>query len=240
MSQEYRRRVDNPVIVKDEVGKARHSCYDLPPDGHAYGRVFPRDPEGAREVTSRWTQHLKSVQPADLAQDFRAINKTAVKRGVRTAKQMNTFRRGVDIRLNPPRNEDGSTVVRRPVDRSATYGRANLPSTPMQDVLHGAFASDFESEMSQRYEAYAEHDALEAPGGKHRIRTTKAQALRVGARRLAEAPPRILRPKDPFRHLTPRLLLQPLSAREKSAPEELDASHEVAEGGPETDAPDLG
>ena len=24
--------------------------------------------------------------------------------------------------------------------------------------LHGAFASDFESEMSQRYEAYAEHD----------------------------------------------------------------------------------
>lgn len=24
---------------------------------------------GAREVTSRWTQHLKSVQPADLAQE---------------------------------------------------------------------------------------------------------------------------------------------------------------------------
>ena len=22
------------------------SGYDLPPDGHAYGRVFPRDPEG--------------------------------------------------------------------------------------------------------------------------------------------------------------------------------------------------
>mmetsp|Transcript_80297 Transcript_80297/g.126720 ORF Transcript_80297/g.126720 Transcript_80297/m.126720 type:complete len:156 (+) Transcript_80297:333-800(+) len=155
---------------------------------------------------------------------------------------MNTFRRGVDIRLNPPRNEDGSTVVRRPVDRSATYGRANLPSTPMQDVLNGAFASDFESEMSQRYEAYAEHDALEAPGGKHRIRTTKAQALRVGVRRLAEAPPRILRPKDPFRNLTPRLVLQPLSAREKSAPEELEVpSHEVvpeAEG--QADAPDLG
>lgn len=91
-------------------------------------------------------------------------------------------------------------------------------------------------------------EALEAPGGKHRIRSTKvrdqtitvsetvmqsngmvqtfwrifsenhhhrhhpsiitiigqlatrqAQALRVGARRLAEAPPRMLRPKDPFR-----------------------------------------
>eukprot|EP00435_Cladocopium_sp_Y103_P006008 s555_g1.t3 len=33
-------------IEGDEVGKARHSCYNLPPDGHAYGRVFPRDPEG--------------------------------------------------------------------------------------------------------------------------------------------------------------------------------------------------
>ena len=46
-------------------------------------------------------------------------------------------------RLNPPRNEDGSTVVRRPVDRSATYGRANLPSTPMQDVCLGKKTNGF-------------------------------------------------------------------------------------------------
>ncbi|CAK9079043.1 unnamed protein product, partial [Durusdinium trenchii] len=175
---------------------------------------------GAREVTSKWVEHLKSVQPADLAQDFRAINKTAAKKGVRTAKQMNAFRRGVDIRLNPVRNEDGSTTVRRPVDQSATYGRANLPSTPMQDVLHGAFASDFEDEMSARYVAYAEHEANEAPNGKHRIKMTKAEQMRVRARKMAEAPPRILRPRDPFRHLSPRMQLQPLSAREKTEVEE--------------------
>ena len=38
------------------------------------------------------------------------------------------------------------------------------------------------------------------PSVHHRVgHAAQAQALRVGARRLAEAPPRMLRPKDPFR-----------------------------------------
>lgn len=48
MSEGYRLRVGNPIIVKDDVGRAAYSCYDLPPNGHAYGRDFPRDPEGSR------------------------------------------------------------------------------------------------------------------------------------------------------------------------------------------------
>ncbi|CAJ1351970.1 unnamed protein product [Effrenium voratum] len=172
MSEDYRLRVNNPVIIKDEVGKARQSCYALPPDGHAYGCASRRDPEGARAVTSKWVQHAQSVPPQDLAQDFRAINKVAATRGVRTGKQMNDFRKGVDMRLNGPRGPDG-TVLRQLPRHEAVYGRANLPSTPMHDLLSGQYASEFESAIHAQYEAYAGL-ATDAPNGKRRIKTTKA------------------------------------------------------------------
>ena len=76
--------------------------------------------------------------------------------------------------------------------------------------LQGNFASSFEEQLRDRYEAYAEHMAANAPNGKMRIRLTRAEQLRVGARRQAEQPPRVLRCRDPFRRLSPR---QPLSAR---------------------------
>mmetsp|Transcript_21164 Transcript_21164/g.49255 ORF Transcript_21164/g.49255 Transcript_21164/m.49255 type:complete len:230 (+) Transcript_21164:75-764(+) len=214
MSDEYRFRVSNPVIAKDDVGRAKHSTYSLPPDTHAYGRALPRDPEGAREVLSLWVPHHPTAAPQDLAQDFRAINKCAAKKGVRTVKQMSAFRRAVDIRLNP-RLPEGVAPGHRgtPRDAKATYGRANLPSTPMQDVLKGAFATEFQSELSARYDAYAELDAV-GPNGKHRIRTTKAQSLRVHSARQRSADPKPTKPvRDPFRLVSQRPLM-PLTARE--------------------------
>ena len=46
MSEGYRLHAGNRIIVKDDVGRAAYSCYELPPEGHAYGRNLPRDPEG--------------------------------------------------------------------------------------------------------------------------------------------------------------------------------------------------
>ncbi|CAE7744476.1 cfap77 [Symbiodinium sp. CCMP2592] len=209
---------------QDDIG------YTLPPDNHAYGRACPRDPQGAREVLSAWVPHHPTAAPQDLAQDFRAINKSAAKKGVRTVKQMTAFRKAVDIRLHPRAVEGARRVAARDaVDTSATYGRANLPSTPMQDVLKGAFASEFQSELSARYEAYAEINALDAPNGKHRIRTTKAQSLRVHSARQKTVDPKPLRPvRDPFKLVSNRTQLQPLTAREarRSDAEQIEAEAE--------------
>ncbi|CAE7040137.1 CFAP77 [Symbiodinium sp. CCMP2456] len=227
--------VINPVIAKDDIGRAKHSCYTLPPDNHAYGRACPRDPQGAREVLSAWVPHHPTAAPQDLAQDFRAINKSAAKKGVRTVKQMTAFRKAVDIRLHPRAVEACGRRVRDAVDTSATYGRANLPSTPMQDVLKGAFASEFQSELSARYDAYAEINALDAPNGKHRIRTTKAQSLRVHSARQKTVDPKPLRPvRDPFKLVSNRTQLQPLTAREARRGSELaeQLEAEPAELGP--------
>lgn len=93
------------------------------------------------------------------------------------------------------------------------HGNEPLPFISLR--LQGNFASSFEEDLKDRYEAYAEHDALNAPNGKMRIRLTKAEVLRVGARKLAEQPKRVLRPRDPFRRLSPRL--QPLNTARDEA-----------------------
>jgi len=93
-------------------------------------------------------------------------------------------------------------------------------------ALKGAFASEFQSELSARYEAYAEINALDAPNGKHRIRTTKAQSLRVHSARQKTVDPKPLRPvRDPFKLVSNRTQLQPLTAREarRSDAEQIEA-----------------
>ena len=39
----------NTLLVKDDVGHAKPSCYDLPARQFIYGRPLDRDPEGAKE-----------------------------------------------------------------------------------------------------------------------------------------------------------------------------------------------
>ena len=36
------------LLVKDDVGKAKPSTYNLPPSNFAYGKALPRDKEGAK------------------------------------------------------------------------------------------------------------------------------------------------------------------------------------------------
>ena len=45
-SYPYNKR-ENMLLVKDDVGKARPSTYNLPPSDFAYGKALPRDKEGA-------------------------------------------------------------------------------------------------------------------------------------------------------------------------------------------------
>jgi len=65
MSEAFRARTKNCILASDDVGRAKHSCYDLPGEDFAYGRPDLPDFEGAREVTMRWAAHVPS-QKRDL------------------------------------------------------------------------------------------------------------------------------------------------------------------------------
>ena len=36
---------NNPLLVRDTVGKKRPTVYELPPEDHVYGKKIDRDPE---------------------------------------------------------------------------------------------------------------------------------------------------------------------------------------------------
>ncbi len=42
-------RSNNPLLLKDDVGRGKPSAYNLPDGPFVYGRPLPRDDEGAKE-----------------------------------------------------------------------------------------------------------------------------------------------------------------------------------------------
>merc|ERR1712118_623357 len=95
MSEAYRMRSVNTILVKDDVGKAKPSCYDLPHEAFAFGRAEPADMEGAREVTMHWAAHVPRPKQNGNVQDFRKINRMAAKANVANAKELIQFKSGV-------------------------------------------------------------------------------------------------------------------------------------------------
>lgn len=45
----WNNRTCNSLLLKDDVGRAKPSSYNLPPVVYTYGRPLERDDEGARE-----------------------------------------------------------------------------------------------------------------------------------------------------------------------------------------------
>jgi hypothetical protein len=43
------KQLTNPLLARDDVGKAKLTATKLPPDGFTYGKADKRDNEGAKE-----------------------------------------------------------------------------------------------------------------------------------------------------------------------------------------------
>lgn len=92
-SERYGGSKFNRLLVKDLVGHTRKSGYDLPPEGHAYGKKVRADPEGAGQVVLHW----KSGSPSKArrpARDLVAMNARAAASGCTTAAEIRAFHRG--------------------------------------------------------------------------------------------------------------------------------------------------
>lgn len=182
MSDAHRARSRNAVLVKDDVGRAKHTCYDLPYEGHAYGRAEPADLEGAREVTMHWAAHVPCPKPDADTQDYKKINKMAAKAKVINAKQLKDFKSGVDVKLLPPAAcGPPPKVIPSDVIPSFAYGRKSRPSTPIASVIGSQYSLEYEEILHGMYEGYEMKKA--AQDGKQKIRLTRAaKSIIAGAR----------------------------------------------------------
>jgi hypothetical protein len=192
MSEGYRANSRNAVLVKDDVGKAKPTIYDLPPDGHAYGRSDPPDQEGAREVTMHWAAHVPRRKPGPECQDFRKLNRLAAQNGCTNALELAEWRTQNDVRLIP-KGPAGCLpkVIPSDVIPSFAYGRKSRPSTPIASVVGNTYGVEQEEALEFTYKKLAEDNSR--PNGKRVVRLTIASKQQIAnarsARKLVDSPP---------------------------------------------------
>jgi len=187
----------NAILVKDDVGKAKPTVYDLPHEDHAYGRAEMPDLEGAREVTMHWAAHVPRPKPGPSGQDFRLINKMATRNKVANAKQLAEYRRSSDF----PLTQSGPAgvlpkVIPSDVIPSFAYGRKSRPSTPIAAVVGGHYAAVYEDDLDMNYKMYAEE---QGPAGPRKVRLTKATTARISDARTRRYLDNSQEIKEPFK-----------------------------------------
>merc|ERR1719218_481443 len=154
MSAAHCQRSRNPLLVKDDVGKAKPSCYNLPGDDFAYGRPDLPDYEGAREVTMQWVAHKAEQRQDSDVQDFRKLNKASLKAKALDARAQSEFRKNANVPLEhmppcaPPKIYPSEVVP------SFTYGKKTRPSTPISQVISNQFGAEYESALEDMYAHY--------------------------------------------------------------------------------------
>jgi len=154
----------NPLLQKDDVGRARGTCYDLPEGEFAYGRAGNTDIEGAREVSMNWVSHVPSHRPRDHAPDWITQNKRAAGSKVLNGQDMKHFRRqhdlldggqhGVAVRTG---SQSARDVIPSDVVPGFTYGRKVRPSTPIAEVISNRSGEQAEQDLKRFYTEF--HDA---------------------------------------------------------------------------------
>jgi len=184
MSDAYRQQSGNAILVKDDVGKAKPSVYDLPAEGHAYGRADPPDAEGAREVTMHWAAHVPRRKTGPECQDFCKLNRLAAAGGVTSAAELAKWRHHNDVKMQPKQAVGAvPKVIPSDVIPSFAYGRKSRPSTPICHVIGGQYAQEQEEALRYMYQKHAEEKDM--PNGKRVIKLTVAEKNKIANARLA-------------------------------------------------------
>lgn len=213
MSEAYRNRSRNAILLRDDVGRAKPSAYDLPHESHSFGRAEAPDIEGAADVLMSWAAHMPGPAEGPDRRDFLRMNKMAAGCRVTTSKDLAEFRKSNDIKVAPV--GPGGTlpkIIPSDVYPGFAYGVRARPSTPIHQVVNG----DFEAAESARLDLLYKQrgDASEARQRKYKVQMTKATRAQIDnarAQKLAQGvePPAVFK-MSKYRNVSSRLSLAPL------------------------------
>lgn len=154
----------NALLTKDGVGRARPSCYELPGEGFAYGRVECGDTEGAREVAFTWVGHQPSARRESCEPDFVRSNVRAASLRAVNSKDIKLYRREWDELTpryrggRPPRGE--RPALPSDARPGFAYGKKVPPSTPIQMVMAHRWGDRAERDLDTFYAELGEQKEL--------------------------------------------------------------------------------
>ncbi|EER15608.1 conserved hypothetical protein, partial [Perkinsus marinus ATCC 50983] len=140
----YFTRNRNPLLMRDEVGHAKPTYYDLPSGGFVYGKSQGADPEGAKEVTTKWKSHTPKPVAQVNVLDFRYLNKSALDDGkCRTATEQKVYRQQhpkfIVHKSAQQRLQEEEARREHPLPADFVYGKKTRPSTPISYVISNQF-----------------------------------------------------------------------------------------------------
>merc|ERR1711998_220156 len=120
----------------------------------SYGRPDMPDYEGAREVTMQWVAHHAEAKKEADVQDFKKLNKIAVKEKVFDSRKITQLRKDVSVPLTSVSHAAPPKVYPSEVVPSFTYGKKTRPSTPIAQVISNQFGAEYESALTEMYDQY--------------------------------------------------------------------------------------
>eukprot|EP00434_Breviolum_minutum_P043215 symbB.v1.2.038509.t2/scaffold6022.1/size21679/2 len=129
-------KTNNLLLVRDDVGRPKPTCFNLPDHQFSYGRPGNQDSEGAREVSMRWVGHTRSKRMQAEEPDFMSVNRKAAADRVTNARDLRQYFRQVPDppRLSARKGNLGKPLIPSDVIPGFAYGRKVRPSTPIQEV----------------------------------------------------------------------------------------------------------
>ena len=199
-------RGNNPLLVKNDVGRSKPSTFTLPSDEFIYGRPDRKDPEDAKAITTSWQNHSKS-NPKEAGKDYLRMNKKSISNGISSVKALNDYQKHHEIRKENKSSTKHASISR--VGRSSfeiVHGKTNRPSTPIGGVLHNAYGSIAEEESKHLYEI---EGMRRAEQGKRKVikqtRASMKQVELVKQKAAREADPTIQYKLKRFRNVEARV-----------------------------------
>jgi hypothetical protein len=155
-------------LTKDDVGRAKPTCYDLPEFGFSFGRPNDQDGYGAGESIAKWHSHIPSSDPrGEPGIYFPVVNKVALKNGIFNPKDAASFHH--DMKQTIPhsardaptgdRSAKAKDMIPSDLMPEFSYGRKVRPSTPMQQIVSNRYGVAAEQAMGEHTARQAEEKA---------------------------------------------------------------------------------
>jgi len=173
----------NPLLTKDDVGRAKPTTYDIPGKGFSFGKPNCTEADGAREAIACWTDHVPSDDPRGKPGTyFPLLNKMTV-----GDKEKQRILADAAIKARPTGMPAQRDVIPSDSMPGFAYGRKVRPSTPMGEIINNRTGVAAEQAMLQHYEEL-QREKEDAANMVYKIYSTKASRGQSSAASKAQAP----------------------------------------------------
>ncbi|KAJ3118974.1 hypothetical protein HDU96_005211 [Phlyctochytrium bullatum] len=212
---------NNPLLVRDSVGKGRPSVYTLPAPEHVYGKRVERNPEEtAAKVLTHWNVKASSKHAVP-ALDYITMNRNATKQGLDDPKAIRMYRKEHPVRMKVGDNAvyakltngETSAELRRqrlvgplPSDgnKEFAYGKPTRPSTPVACLMTDVYQRQWVEEQEKRAK---EREVIEKERAKRKQTKTVTPAKVPLPKKilLVDKDPKTLFKLSKFTHAQPKI-----------------------------------